>query len=413
MSIPVIIFAMSPNLTISSQTRRRFILGQQGLWPGRRWRGKPGLTQAVSQGSVVQIDPLQIIARSHDTALYGRVLDYTPELLDELLYRDRFGFDYGGTVCVYPMSALPYLRVVMERNSRRPRWAAIAQQHDRAVNEVRAEINARGPLAGRDFKGVSVGPGNYRGTHDTSLALYYLWFSGELMTWGRRRFERLYDLRERIAPPELAHTASPEEAEDYFMLEPFQRLGLVSARDFRSSFSGAIERRLDEAEAGERLSALVSAGVLAEVHLESQRLPFYTLTGELAHLEALHAGRVPDDWLPLETTTEEEMTVLAPLEIASARGRAKVLFDFDYVWEVYKPVEQRRWGYYTLPLLWGDRLVARFDARLERTTRTLRVLGFWLEPGITPDAAFKSALDAGMQRFLMFLGAENIAGLPI
>jgi uncharacterized protein len=102
------------------------------------------------------------------------------------------------------------------------------------------------------------------------------------------------------------------------------------------------------------------------------------------------------------------MTVLAPLEIASARGRAKALFDFDYVWEVYKPVELRRWGYYTLPLLWGDRLVARFDSRLDRANHCLKILGFWVEPDVPVDAAFRCALQAGLKRFVTFLGAERV-----
>ena len=93
----------------------------------------------------------------------------------------------------------------------------------------------------------------------------------------------------------------------------------------------------------------------------------------------LNAGRVPEAWTPLETTTTEEVVFLAPLDPVSARGRAKVLFGFDYIWEVYKPEHQRKFGYYTLPVLWGDRLVARFDSKLDRTTNTFVILGLWLE----------------------------------
>ena len=81
----------------------------------------------------------------------------------------------------------------------------------------------------------------------------------------------------------------------------------------------------------------------------------------------------------METTTTEEVVFLAPLDHVSARGRAKILFGFDYVWEVYKPEHQRKFGYYTLPVLWGDRLVARFDSKLDRTTNTFVILGLWLE----------------------------------
>jgi uncharacterized protein YcaQ len=111
----------------------------------------------------------------------------------------------------------------------------------------------------------------------------------------------------------------------------------------------------------------------------------------------------------LEKTTPEEVVFLAPLDPVSARGRAKVLFGFDYVWEVYKPEHQRKFGYYTLPILWGDRLVARFDSKLDRTTDTFVILGLWLEEkALGKDEAFAEALACGFSRFVTFLGARRL-----
>jgi hypothetical protein len=118
---------------------------------------------------------------------------------------------------------------------------------------------------------------------------------------------------------------------------------------------------------------------------------------------------VPESWRPVDTTTDEEVTFLAPLEICSARGRAKKLFGFDYVWEVYKPVAQRRWGYYVLPILFGDSLIGRVDFRLERDDMILHILGFWLEEeGLGENTSFSAAFNRGLQRFLAFLGAQDI-----
>lgn len=114
-------------------------------------------------------------------------------------------------------------------------------------------------------------------------------------------------------------------------------------------------------------------------------------------------------WQPLSATTLDETVFLAPLDIVSARGRARHLFDSDYVWEVYKPLEQRRWGYYVLPVLYDDRLVARLDPKLDRAAATLRIDGFWLEdyaPGDTPE--FATALSRGLYRFSVFLNARRI-----
>ena len=118
---------------------------------------------------------------------------------------------------------------------------------------------------------------------------------------------------------------------------------------------------------------------------------------------------MPAAWRPLDTTTDEETTFLAPLDQVSARGRAKPLFGFDYTWEVYTPAAKRRFGYYALPVLWGDRLVARFDGRLDRPTRTLHVLGLWLEDeALATDPAFGEAFARGMTRYGRFLGAGRI-----
>jgi uncharacterized protein YcaQ len=118
---------------------------------------------------------------------------------------------------------------------------------------------------------------------------------------------------------------------------------------------------------------------------------------------------VPAAWAPLETTTTDEVVFLAPLDPVSARGRAKVLFGFDYVWEVYKPAPQRRFGYYALPMLWGERLVGRFDSKLDRTTNTFVILGLWLdEATLGHDPAFAEALARGLARFRTFLGARTL-----
>jgi uncharacterized protein YcaQ len=159
----------------------------------------------------------------------------------------------------------------------------------------------------------------------------------------------------------------------------------------------------------QRLDALLAAGEAVEVTVDGWKDPVYLPASGVALLEDLEAERSPDALQPLETSTQEEVSFLAPLDIVSARGRAKVLFDFEYIWEVYKPAEKRRWGYSTMPVLYGDQLVARLEPKLDRTNRTLVVKGFWLESQAKDaDAAFSAALGRGLARFAAFLDAERI-----
>ena len=263
-------------LTININTARHFILGKQGLWPGRRWRGIQGTEQAMRTMEYLQLDPLQIVARSQDIKLHSRVLDTTPGMWEDVACQQRKFFDWGGWLATRPIS----------------------------------------------------------------------------------------DAFHRDVP-----------------------------------FSKAKQIR----------EAMLADGDIIEVQVEGWKAVHYALSSDAEALRDLSTGGVPKAWTPLETTTTEEVVVLAPLDPVSARGRAKVLFGFDYVWEVYKPEHQRRFGYYTLPILWGDRLVARFDSKLDRTTNTFVILGLWLEDkALGKDEAFAEALARGFARFVTFLGASKL-----
>lgn len=396
------------DLSIGRTTARRFILGRQGLWPGRRWEGLAGTTQALRTVEAVQVDPLVVVARNHDLTLHSRVIDYQPEQLDQLLYRDRAFFDYGGTIFIYPMAELPYWRVVMQRKGQEPRWATFAQQRPDLIKEVKAGLRQRGPLGNRDFVGRAYGD-NYRSGKDSGLALYYLWLTGELMTHHRRNFDRVFDFRQNIVLDGLNRTTTVAQAENYFARKALAFGGLSRARAFANSFAGFIERRVSLDEAQQRLNKMIDKSAVVPLQVEGWKEPLYALAEDAPALMALEAGDVPAEWQPLDTTTEEEAVFLAPLDIVSARGRAKVWFDFDYVWEVYKPAAQRRWGYYTLPILYGDRLVARFDPKLDRTTNTLLINGLWLETAaLAEDPLFVAALARGLRRFRRFLNAQQI-----
>src|SRR5258705_8902386 len=143
-------------LAITIETARRFILGKQGLWPGRRWRGIEGTEAAMRDMEYLQLDPLQIIARSQDIALHSRVLDYTPGLWEELAYQQRKFFDWGGWLAVRPMDELPYWRVVMHRerdtNYGESRIRKIGLEHAQAIAEMRNVIRERGTVTNRDFE---------------------------------------------------------------------------------------------------------------------------------------------------------------------------------------------------------------------------------------------------------------------
>ena len=155
------------------------MFGRQSLWPRQRRADQEGTAQALHTIEEVQLDPFNIVARSHHIVLWSRLGGYEPAYLHHLLYHARHFFDYGGGLCIYPMTELPFWRLHMRRREQEGRWA--------------------------DFAGQRVN--NYRGGKDTALAFYYPWLTGELMIHHRQGFERVYDFREPIAPPTVDYVA--------------------------------------------------------------------------------------------------------------------------------------------------------------------------------------------------------------
>jgi uncharacterized protein len=394
-------------LKIDLQTARRFILGRQGLWPGRRWRGSDGAAQAMRQMEYLQLDPLQIIARSQDIQLHSRVLDYTPGLWQEPAYGQRQFFDWGGWLAVRPMDELPHWRVVMlgekQTNSR---LHSIAQVHADAVEEMRQLLKEHGTVSNRSFEMAKrTRTNSYRGRKDSSLALYYLWITGEVMIHHRENFERVYALTGAVAPEHLIRESEESEALRFLVKKEVSFAGLSRLKLISESFYRGVART----QAPSLMETLLEEGELIPVHVEGWKQVHCALAEDLPLLEELSAGGVPAAWKPLGPNTLEEAVFLAPLDPVSARGRAKVLFDFDYVWEVYKPQHLRRFGYYVLPVLWGDRLAARFDSKLDRTSGTFIILGFWLEDDtLAENEAFAAALAKAFARFTTFLGVSRL-----
>jgi uncharacterized protein YcaQ len=403
-------------LTIDIDTARRFILGKQGLWPGRRWRGIQGAAQAMAAMEYLQLDPLQIIARSQDIALHSRILDYTPGMWEAVAYEQRKFFDWGGWLALRPMDELPHWRVVMRRerdggSDCDARISKMGSEHADAIKEMRTILAERCIVNNRDFEmATRVRTQSYRGRKDSALALYYLWRTGEVMTHHRENFERVYALTERVAPAHLICESDEAEAERFLIKKDVSFSGL--ARLNRTS--DAWQRGVPFSKVQQIVAAMVAGGELIEVQVEGWKAKHYALAGDAELLAELSAGRIPAAWTPLERSTTEEALFLAPLDPVSARGRAKGLFGFDYVWEVYKPAHQRKFGYYTLPVLWGDRLVARFDSKLDRTTNTFAILGLWLEDeSLGKDEAFAEALARAFARFVAFLGASKLDATAI
>jgi uncharacterized protein YcaQ len=294
----------------------------------------------------------------------------------------------------------------MDQQKKNGRWHEFMNANPTLLEQVRQELRSRGPLRNRDLSGKKVSA--YRAGKDTGIALYAMWISGELMTYGRHGKERIYDFTENIAPPYWQYTNSVEESESYFLNKAIAQQGLITARAFRNVWKGIRDIPVHIIEVQAKLDEMVAVGQINPLLIEGSKETHYHLAEDNSHLKALQNGSTPLAWQPLGPTTEEEVTFLSPLEYVSARRRALKLFDFDYIWEIYKPVEKRVYGPYTMPILYGDRLVGRIDAKHDRPNQILIINGLWLESWFKSDKAFAAALTRGLSRFATFLGATEL-----
>jgi uncharacterized protein YcaQ len=335
---------------------------------------------------------VNVLARAHYLPAFSRLGPYDRELLDRASHRaPRTLFEYWGhEMSLLPVSLHPLLRWRMSRAST-DAWGSvrrIARDRPKLIKELLSDIRERGPLSASDLAEDTDQPkGPWWDWSDVKWGLAYLFWSGEVTTARRRNFERLYDVPERVLPKRVLDAPTPpvDEAQRELLRIASRSLGVATEAELRDYF------RLPTDESKLRVAELVSAGELAPVEVEGWgRTPAYLSAGATVPRRASARSLVgPFDSLIWE------------------RKRVARLFGFDYRIEIYVPAQERRHGYYVLPLLLDDRLVARVDLKADRDASVLRVRARHFEDGAPRET--EAALDAELKSMAGWLGLEKVA----
>ncbi len=400
-----------PTRFLDAATARRFLVTRHLLAPPRSLPAGPeGVLDALRRLGSVQFDPLAVAGRNHDLVLHARVRDYESAWTDELLYERRELFEiYNKGLSLVPTSELPWFRVFWDTYARHHGEGAFTR-YAATVDRIMERIRAEGPLSSLDFeKGERIdwywGP-----TSEVRATLEALSEAGILGLARRAGNRRYYDLVERLFPAELlAHRPNPREQRRHKLLSRYRGHGLLGAGGQSEIFLGVAKARRTPADPPDAIirdelrAELVADGELRPVSVEGVRGTRFILGEELDLLDEVEAaGDLPGP---------PAVTFLAPLDpFMWDRDLLRPLFGFDYVWEVYTPEAKRRWGYYVLPILFGDRLVGRFEPRIDRAAGTVRVLGAWWEPGFDPARAdgFVDAFRDATADYLRFGGVRTV-----
>ena len=328
----------------------------------------------------LQFDPLEVAGRNHDLVLLARIAGYRREWTDRWLYAERALYEtYNKMLSIVPTAELPWYRLTWDRN-REEHDGGTFDEHAPLVEELLSRVRDHGPLLPRDVGPRATIDWYWRPTNRVRAILEALAEAGILGIARRERNLRVYDLVERLFPAELLATRVPERDQRmHRLLSRYRAHGLLGSGGQSELWYGTGRNVRERAELR---AELVATGRLVPVQVEGVKGERFVVGDEIPILEQaereLAAGDPPGG-------VEPGVAFMAPLDsFCWDRNLLRSLFDFDYVWEVYVPAAKRRWGYYVLPILYGDRLVGRIEPRIDRKAKTLRVVGLWWEPGFDP-----------------------------
>jgi uncharacterized protein YcaQ len=400
---------------VDAPTARRFLVTRHLLAPPRSVQaGTDGVLEVFRRLGSIQFDPLSVAGRNHDLVLHARVRDYDPTWTETLLYDRRALYEtYNKGLSLVPTSELPWFRVTWDLHEIAHRSGTF-ERYAETVTHVLDRIRAEGPLTSLAFDRKAAIDWYWGPTSEVRAVLEALAEAGVLGLARRDGNRRYYDLVERLFPAKLLeHRIGIREQRRHKLLSRYRGGGLLGASGQAELWLGIGKaRRVASADPAlpvrEELRAeLVDSGELIEVEVEGVRGTRYVIAEELPILDAA------EDATTLPGTPSA--TFLAPLDpLVWDRDLLRQLFGFDYIWEVYVPEAKRRWGYYVLPLLYGDRFVGRIEPRLDRVSGRVRILGAWWEAGFDPRAAdgFVDAMRAALTDYLHFARARSLDWAP-
>lgn len=387
------------SLTLTARQARRCLLAHQGLWPPYELAGKAGVLDYIRRVGCIQFDPLDIVSRNPELLLQARVADFSPAMLQELLYEERKLLDgWDKNLSIYRVEDWPCFQRHRETVAHSHGSSAASVQA--ILPQVREALQERGPLSSADLHLDQTVDWWWAPTRLARAALESMYFWGELIIHHKVGTRKVYDLAQRHLPPELLSARDPNETEeqyhDWYVLRRIGSVGLLWDRS-GDAWLGISGMKSKERQAA--LTRLLARGKLVEVRVEGIEQAFYLRSEDRPCLDrALDS----DDPAP-------RASILAPLDnLLWDRRLVNALFGFDYRWEVYKPLGERRYGYYVLPVLYGDRFVARFEPGRDRKNGAVRIKQWWWEPGVTPSQGMQSDLLGCFRRFLGFLGADYL-----
>ena len=382
-------------VSLSPAEVRSIVLRSQGLADNESpfGLGKPAVLKAVEHLGYVQVDPINVIQRAHHHVLWSRVPDYHPDMLHELQSPDAAVFEYWNHASSYlPTRDYKFSLPLMRKYRRHLHWSDESPELRNSMRRMLSMIRQNGPLMISDIESAGSVKGWFADTPGKieRRALHELWMRGDIMIRSRRGVQKIFDLTSRVLPTgtDVKFPSKPEAAE-FHVRRTLRALGVASRRELHYLQDAG---QADVARTA--LSAFVNRGEAVEFRIANfPKTPLFALR------EALQFN------LPLNKSV---VRFLSPFDnLTIQRERLKWLFGFDYTIEIYVPADKRKYGYFVLPILWGDRMIGRMDAKANRAERQLIIQNLVFEPTFRELNVLRPAFIEALTAFTRFQQCDD------
>lgn len=376
---------------LTKSEARRFMLLKQGLSGEYRFIGKSGVLDFIRQAGCIQFDPIDVCGKNAELVLQSRIKGFTKDMLYELLYNDRKLLDYfDKNLSIIPVENWKYYE--REREAHRS-WERSHEEIKMVHDKILAAIAEKGPLCSADLDLSQKVDWYWSRTKLSRAALEHMYFSGELAIHHKNGTMKYYDFIENCVPADILAEPEPYPSDfEHRKWRVLKRIGSLGLLWNRASDAWLGIAGLKSKERDDIFAALLSEGRILPIRVEGINHILYCLAEDTELLEKAK-----------ETPTQKRCEFIAPLDnMLWDRKLIQALFDFEYKWEIYTPQAERKYGYYVLPILYGERFVGRIEMVYDKKNKELQVSNIWYEPDVKPAKALKNKIDAALKRFARF-----------
>ncbi len=371
---------------------RKFILYKQGLLGNHRFIGKSGVLEFIRQAGCIQFDPIDVCGKNSEIVLQSRVKGFTKQMLYELLYCDRKLLDYfDKNLSIIPIENWKYFE--RERAYHR-NWERSHDDIQQVHGQIIAAVSESGPLCSSDLNLSQKVDWYWSKTKLSRAALEHMYFSGELAIHHKEGNIKYYDLIEKCLPEDILREADPYPNDfDHKKWRVLQRIGSLGFMWNRASDAWLGIPGLKANERNTIFAELLSESHIVSIKAENMKDPLYCRTEDIKII----------DYMKEKGHETPRCEFIAPLDnMMWDRNLIKAVWDFDYKWEIYTPASERKYGYYVLPILYGESFIGRIEMKYDRKSKKLNVSNIWFEPTVELTKTIENSLASAIKRFEIF-----------